>query len=321
MINKLTALLVLAGLALAACDDTPAPARLTPRQCQEEVMKLRTWLAELTSDPGETLVPLRKSVQLATVNIKGAEKPEVSGPLVEIDVRDIRLGNHRIDPGKLKAGALTDRLTELLGQMLAGSEALSAYRDHKARTWGLLVAADREAPWSHLVAVHDAAARAGFGRLAFLFRPHGEKRLGSPGPSPIDDELEELRAEEDPVKKLPRLAKLARRVCAACDPLGQVFKTLSVTNPQVRSAVLNSKLPAAVASCGCAVNLPSLRALLGIMYERRPLIAAWFDISAQELEKEKVISEDARRPWKETHLYIVSITKPGDSPRIRLRER
>lgn len=321
MRNLPATLLVLASLVPAACDDLPAPARLSPRRCQEEVLKLRAWLADLTSDPGETLVPLRKSIQLVTANIKGAEKPEVSGPLVEIDARGFRLGEHRIDPAKLQPGKLVDRLAALLGELLTGSEALTAYRDHKSRTWGLLVAADREAPWSHLVAIHDAAARAGFGRLAFLFRPHGEKRLESPGPSPIDAELQEISAEEDPLKKLPRLAKLAKRVCSACDPLDNVFKTLSVTNPQVRSAVLNSKLPVAVASCGCAVNLASLRALLAIMYERRPLIAAWFDISVQEQEKEKLVTESADRPWKETHLYIVSITKPGDSPRLRMHQR
>jgi hypothetical protein len=110
---------------------------------------------------------------------------------------------------------------------------------------------------------------------------------------------------------------LAREVCAGCKPLGPVFRSLSVTSPEVRAAVLQGKLPDAVAACGCAADLAALKALLWSMYGRPALIGAWFDIAPAPVDKEAVVSQPPDRPWHQAHRALLPLVKPGLSPRVR----
>jgi hypothetical protein len=292
---------------LPGCNDASKPGKLGSEQCAREVLRLRGWLTEMTQEIDESPVPVRPSIFLMVANIEKPDRPTSSGPLVEIAEKRTWVENQVARPGKLEGLLLeTAKQAENLGR-----------GDKEKALPRLLVAVDRDAPWSRLVAVHDAAARAGFTQLSLLFTPYGREATARPGASRIDAELDAIRGMTDPVKKVPRLAKLTRSVCAGCPQMDKVFKTLSVTNPEAKARVITRYLPDAVAGCACAVDLPALKAILWTMLDRPSMIAEQFEIAAEPSEKQKAIKLPLDTPWHQAHVYVRSLVKPGQSPRVR----
>lgn len=303
---RLVTLLLLAFL-LPACQGSPKPGKLDSEKCAQEVLRLRGWLNDMTREIDESPVPVRPSVFLMAANIENPDRPTSSGPLVEISKNRTWVENRVARPDRLND--LLVKTAEQAGNLGRGGAEKTLPR--------LLVAVDRDAPWSRLVAVHDAAARAGFTQLSLLFTPYGRTTTARPDPSKIDAELDQIQKMTDPVQKIPRLAKLTRRVCCGCPQLDKVFKTLSVTSPEVKARVITRYLPDAVAACACALDLPALKAILWTMLERPSMIAEQFEIGAQPSEKHKAIKLPPDTPWHEAHVYVRSLVQPGNSPRVR----
>jgi biopolymer transport protein ExbD len=295
-------------LLVQACDDPSRPDKLGAEQCAQEVLRLRGWLKEMTEETDESPVPVRPSIFLMVANIEKPDRPTSSGPLVEISKKRTWVENQVARP---------DQLDDLLKKTAKQAENLGRGDKEEARLPRLLLAVDRDAPWSRVVAVHDAAARAGFTQISLLFTPYGQSTTKRPGPSSIDGQLDTIQRMTDPVKKVPRLAKLTRRVCSGCQALDKVFKTLSVTNPEAKARVITRFLPDAVAECACAVDLPALKAILWTMLERPSMIAEQFDITEKPSEKYKDLKLPPKTPWHKAHVYVRSLVKPGHSPRVR----
>jgi len=293
---------------LGACNDSSKPEKLGAEQCAQEVLRLRGWLKEMTEETDESPVPVRPSIFLMVANIKNADRPTSSGPLVEISENRTWVENQVARP---------DQLDELMKKTAEQAENLGRGDKQEAKLPRLLVAVDRDAPWSRVAAATGAAARAGFTRISFLFTPYGAATTKRPGPSSIDGQLDTIRRMTDPVKKVPQLAKLTRKVCGGCQALDKVFKGLSVTNPEVKARVITRFLPDAVAECDCAVDLPALKAILWTMLERPSMIAEQFEITAQPSEKYKELKLRPSMPWHEAHINVRSMVKPGLSPRVR----
>lgn len=294
-------------LLLPACDDSTKVDKLGAEQCAQEVLRLRGWLTEMTAETDESPVPVRPSIFLMVANIQKPDRPTSSGPLVEIAEKRTWVENQVARPDQLKN--LIEKTARQAGNLGRGDKQKTLPR--------LLVAVDRNAPWSRLVAVHDAAAQAGFTQLSILFTPYGRATTARPGPSKIDAELDQILKMPDPAKKVPRLAKLTRRVCGGCPPLDKVFKTLSVTNPEAKARVITRFLPDAIAECACAVDLPSLKVILWTMLERPSMIAEQFEIAAEPSDKQKGVKLPPDTPWHKAHVYVRSLVKPGQSPRVR----
>jgi hypothetical protein len=262
----------------------------------------------MTQETDESPVPVRPTIFLMVANNKNADQPTSSGPLVEISEKRTWVENQVARP---------DRLDELMKKTAEQAKNLGRGDKEAAKLPRLLVAVDRDAPWSRVAAVHAAAARAGFTQVSLLFTPYGTATTKRPGPSSIDGQLDTIARMTDPVKKVPRLARLTRRVCGACAPLDKVFKTLSVTNPEAKARVITRYLPDAVAECDCGVDLPALKAILWTMLERPSMIVEQFDIAEKPSEKYKDLELPPDTPWHKAHVYVRSLVKPGQSPRVR----
>ena len=295
-------------LLLPACDDSSKPEKLAAEQCAAEVLRLRGWLKEMTEETDESPVPVRPSIFLMVANIKKPDRPTSSGPLVEISENRTWVETQVARP---------NQLDELLEKTAKQAENLGRGDKQEARLPRLLVAVDRDAPWSRLVAATDAAARAGFTQISLLFTPYGAATTKRPGPSSIDGQLDTIRRMTDPVKKVPQLASLTRKVCGGCQPLDKVFKGLSVTNPEVKARVITRFLPDAVAECGCAIDLPALKAILWTMLERPSMIVEQFEITAKPSEEYQELKLRPTMSWREAHVHLRSMVKPGLSPRVR----
>ena len=299
--------LVLVLLA-TACDDSSKPEKLGAERCAREVLRLRGWLTEMTKETDESPVPVRPSIFLMVANIEKPDRPTSSGPLVEITENRTWIENQVARPNQLDE--LMKKTAKQAGNLGRGDR-------EEAKLPRLLLAVDRDAPWSRVVAVHDAAARAGFTQISLLFTPYGAASTKRPGPSSVDGKLDTIQRITDPVKKIPQLAKLTRRICSGCQALDKVFKTLSVTNPEAKARVITRFLPDAVAECDCAVDLPALKAILWTMLERPSMIVEQFEISAEPSEKYKELKLRPSLPWHQAHVHIRSMVKPGLSPRVR----
>jgi hypothetical protein len=295
-------------LLIQSCDDSSKPDKLGAEQCAAEVLRLRGWLKEMTVETDESPVPVRPSIFLMVANIENADRPASSGPLVEISKKRTWVENQVARP---------NQLDELLLKTAKQAENLGRGDKEAVKLPRLLVAVDRDAPWGRLVAVHDAAARAGFTQISLLFTPYGAATTKRPGPSSIDGQLDTIATMTDPVKKVPQLAKLTRKVCGGCAPLDKVFKTLSVTNPEAKARVITRFLPDAVAECDCAIDLPALKAILWTMLERPTMIVEQFEIATKKSEKQKGVKLAPDTPWHKAHVYVRSLVKPGQSPRVR----
>jgi len=294
-------------LLLPACDDSAKPEKLAAEQCAAEVLRLRGWLKEMTEETDESPVPVRPSIFLMVANIRKPDRPTSSGPLVEISENRTWVENQVARP---------NQLDELLEKTARQAKNLGLGDKQESRLPRLLVAVDRDAPWSRLVAATDAAARAGFTQISLLFTPYGAATTKRPGPSSIDGQLDTIRRMTDPVKKVPQLARLTRQVCGGCAQLDKVFKTLSVTNPEAKARVITRFLPDAVAECGCAIDLPALKAILWTMLERPSMIVEQFEITGKPSEEYKELKLRPTMPWHEAHVYVRSMVKPGLSPRV-----
>jgi hypothetical protein len=304
--------LLFLGLLAAACEAPEAPVPVSPDECARQVLGLRSWLLELNALPDPGTVHVRPAVRLQVANIPDADRPKAGKPLVEIE------------PDRLAVnGAVVglDELDEALEVVAEEVRALGKLR--KGGQWPakLLLAVDRKAPWADVVRVTEAAARAGFRHLVVLFAPYGTAQLPRPTACAIDEDLNTIRAIPDPVRKAPRMARLVKQVCGPCQGLDDVFRSLSVSNPDTRAKVLTRMLPEAVADCGCQVDLGSLKVLLWSMFSRPAPIAARFDIAPEAHPDAYTLSQPADRPWREAHLLLVSIARPGFSPRVALKVR
>jgi len=294
-------------LFLPACHDSSRPERLGSEKCAKEVLRLRVWLKEITTETEESPVHLRPSISLMVANIDRPNRPTSSGPLVEISEEHTYVENQLASTENMKR--LFEETARQARDLGRGNEGKTLPR--------LLVAVDRDAHWSRLVEVHDAASRAGFTRLSILFTPYGHRSTNRPGPSGIDEELEEIQKTADPTRRVAKLAGLTRGICSDCPPLEKVFKSLSVTSPAVKTRVITRYLPDAVAECCCAVDLQALEVILWTMLERPAMIAGQFEIAAEPNEKQKVVKLPPDTPWHKAHIYVLSLIKPGYSPRVR----
>jgi len=295
-------------LLFQACDDSSKPDKLGAEKCAAEVLRLRGWLKEMTEETDESPVPVRPSIFLMVANIEYPDRPTSSGPLVEISKKRTWVENQVARP---------DQLDDLMQETAKQAKNLGRGGQEETKLPRLLLAVDRDASWSRVVAVHDAAARAGFAQISLLFTPYGAATTKRPGPSSIDGQLDTIQRMTDPVKKVPRLAKLTRRICSSCPPLDKVFKTLSVTNPDTKARVITRFLPEAVAECECAVDLPALKAILWTMLERPSMIVEQFDITKKPSGEYKDLELPPKTPWHKAHVYVRSLVKPGQSPRVR----
>lgn len=312
MTAKPTRILLALGLLTAACESPVAPAQVKPDECARQVLGLRTWLHKLNALPDPGTVHVRPAVRLQVANIKDADRPRAAKPLVEIEPGRLSVNGAKVDP---------DELDEALAVVVDEVRGLAKLR--KGGQWPrkLLVAVDAEAPWGDVVRVAEAAARKGFRHLVVLFAPYGTAQVVRPEACEIDLDLDEIRAIPDPVRKAPRMARLVRRVCDACEGLDDVFRSLSVSNPDTRAKVLTRMLPEAVADCGCRVDLGSLKVLLWAMFSRPAPVAARFDIDQPDHPDAHTLSQAQDKPWSQAHLLLLSVVRPGFSPRIGLKVR
>ena len=294
-------------LLLPACDNASETKKPTSEQCAKDLLELRAWLKELTKKTDESPVSVRSSIALLVTHIENADRPTSSRPLVEIGKKRIWVDKHLSQPGELR---------NLLDKTASQAKNLSRV-DDKEKLPRLLLAIDRDAPWSLVVSVHDAAAQAGFTHLSILYTPYGQKKMAHPHPSDIDAELKTIHKMNDPAEKVTQLAKLIRRVSSDCPELCGVFKSLSVTSPAVKARVIVRLLPQALSECGCAVDLPSLRAILWTLLENTSMIAARLEISGKPMAKEKVIRQPLDTPWHKVNAYVLSLVRPGIPRRIR----
>lgn len=300
------------ALLTTACEGPVEQVRLEPQECEAQVLSLRAWLADLNALPSGGPVHISPSVRLAVANIDGADQPRAGKPLVEIEPDRLRVDGLVVEPGLLDAA-----LAELADRV----RGLAKLRRGGLWPEKLLLAVDAQAPWADVVRVADAAARAGFRHLVVLFAPYGAMQLPHPGVCAIDADLDAARAISDPVRKAPKMARLAKRVLNPCEGLDGVFRSLSVSNPDTRARVLTRMLPDAVSGCGCRVDIPSLKALLWSVYSQPAPIMARFDISPQAHPNAYTLLQPADRPWRQAHLLMLSVVRPGFSPRIELQVR
>ncbi len=309
---RATGILLALGLLTAACERPAETVRVAPDECARQVLDLRAWLQDLNALPDPGTVHVRPAVRLQVANIPDADRPKAGKPLVEIE------------PGRLSvdgAAVEGEELDEALAVVVDEVRGLAKLR--KGGQWPrkLLLAVDQRAPWGDVVRVADAAERAGFRHLVVLFAPYGTSQVVRPEACEIDLDLDEIRAIPDPVRKAPRMARLVKRVCEPCQGLDDVFRSLSVSNPDTRAKVLTRMLPEAVAACGCEVDLGSLKVLLWAMFSRPAPIAARFDIGQPDHPAAYTLAQAQDKPFRQAHLLLLSVVRPGFSPRVVLKVR
>jgi biopolymer transport protein ExbD len=293
---------------LAACGSKkPSP----PNAC--DTTGLAAWLKDLADEgivDSNEIVMTQKG--LLPVELDEAPARAGRGPIVtitqdEVSFRGAPIADPR-DPTSL-AQKVSDALTR-----------------EKATDGKLLVQMDAGIPWDVVARVMAGAEQAGDDQVTLLFMTKKGPRVAPPGPSAIDPELAELdrvtslsleELDHDPkdAKKLDELMKggkpgIDTKVFARCPQVAQFQQSLQNLTPEEIMAREATELPKAIAACGCAVDMPSVKTLAWRWFGHRGpryIVAKTIRLSAQG----KSVNLPADMAWKDAASKLLEAAQAG----------
>jgi len=277
-----------------------------PPTCAQRAAQLGDWMNALTaeslSSPG--ILPTRLGVRL--VPSQGREvRP---APIVELIPGRLglegRLFAGDADPPLDFAAQITS-LLPALGNMVK-IRALVPSGDVALPSVALSI--DRDVPWRDVVTLTVGLARANYLDVDFLFATRPAGGLTAPPASSIDSDLAAVAGITDPSRKAAQLGDLAKKVLATCTEAHRTFTELGGMNYNDRMPYLKTRLPAAVETCGCSLEIEALQALLFGVWGM-PAGAMTFSAVPARLagvgKNGRVLTQPAEMPWSEAYRSVV----------------
>lgn len=250
---------------------------------------LATWLADVTTeddDMSERVVP--PTLDLKTSRSPGGARVEIEDSVITLD-------------GTVVADAGEPRLAQELHDAFAALPATP-----------LEIHADGKVPWSVIVQVTHAAAETGHTHVAFEVVA-AQRTAKQPPRSSIDQALADWDRQFDAMPLDKRLGNPPKndfwqRVLRDCPGALDVVLTAG-SGDDSPANVIASKLPAAIAACGCRIELPALERLLWRLYGREWAVPhAWI---AVELGAGRAMIEHAATPWRDAAPRLYAAAAPG----------
>ena len=277
-----------------------------PPTCAERAAQLGDWMNALTAEsqslPG--ILPTRLGVRL--VPFQGREvRP---APIVELIHGRLSLD------GRLFAGdaeppldfaAQVTSLLPALGEMVK-IRALVHSGDVALPSVALSI--DRDVPWRDVVALTVGLARANYLDVDFLFATRPASGLTAPPASSIDSDLAAIAGMTDPSRKAARLGDLAQKLFATCTEAHRTFTELGGMDYKDRMPYLKTKLPAALETCGCSLEIEALQALLFGVWGMPTGAMTYSAVPARLAGGGKncrVLTQPAEMPWSEAYRSVV----------------
>lgn len=223
---------------LSACGDSrepppPAPSASTTACAKADAVRSR--LAPI--DVEVSRVPIPEGLALPRAE-RGGRVPDqamvvaVSGSAFLVDGKDVKAE---------EAAALVERRRQMLRE--SGMPPLA----------GVALAID--APKLDSAQIGSFLRGLGEGTAVYFLASPPEARR-----EPVPKALEKSFPSLDPMQRAGALAVELKRALGRCPPASDLFENLAAAEPTARAPLLKSKLPDAVAACGCAVSddLPDL---------------------------------------------------------------
>jgi hypothetical protein len=262
------AALAVVGLALMmGCSKKEDP------QCAAQVAGLRAWVADLDKEGGGfygEFPPVRGklvSVDDRADLTEDAPSLTINGGIVLVNGSPV--GNTRSQPN-LVEGLRDDRRQrrELWEQTHPGQAAPDS-----PSLLALFAATDE---WTPIATTLDAAARAGYSRVTFVF--DAKTKLSPPPATPVSVALLELEHGEkvDPSQKARILAESraretpAGRAFHSCPEIGEKLSPLGemAIDARDKQLELDRRVPDGILACGCKVDMNEVKAVFWSQYGR-----------------------------------------------------
>lgn len=277
------------------------------RACRENVAGLRSWLNEVDA-VGSPIAML--------LSDDGANLVERSGPPVADTPALVHLGaGATVLDGVSVADdeALVDKLAARL-QLNRRITPDSPFLDDPR----CVLAIDASVPWSRVVGVISAASRAGVRVVTFLFADPGRPVPQRPT-SDIDPDLARLPG-AGAARRLQIIAELMAHVYQDCPPALKVIASWGAHEIVSLKKLVLDELPEAIAWCGCAPDVSSVKALHWALFGNpRPVSGlAVRVLEPGDAGTVEVVKAPADQPWSKAYEAIVPFADSEQTKAVRL---
>lgn len=280
-----------------------------PKACRSKLASLSDWLDgwARAMDRQPAFVPVPKDAELVAIDRPAMEVGY--GETIVLNANGIYFpgGDVALDP---------PALTEHLRRSLASERKIGEITGQAIEPSPLLIAAHRHAPWRLVVDATNAAAAAGVTRALLLFRSSRIRRVSAPGPSAFDDPLREIPTMPEPSQRTSRVANLTDELVSSCPALRPLLAASTR-----RGGLAHKKIVAAIAKCGCVVDLSALATFLWAVRPPDPGTAVSIVLAPPESRDADVtlISAAASLPWSRAYTAVLPIATARQPRAVRLK--
>lgn len=287
-------------LLVPACKDT-----LEPPSCESRAAELGRWLNEVDGEGGSTVM-LGSGLHLVEADAPRIARP---APVVQVNPDSITING---EPAFTQV-----EVTEGLQARLQ----MDAYlgREDPELVPTVLLAIDRDAPFTKVAEMVTAATAAGYTRAGFLV---GKKsRLQPPPPSSVSEDLARIERLPDPSERVMRLAELMKKVYEKCPPVTKVLGRLAVASPDARSMALARQIPDAIAECKCACDLDAVRSLHWVLQGPQAGIvtgAVYVSLARPADTEVQVATGKPDARWADAHQAVLAAVKSAAGKPLRV---
>jgi hypothetical protein len=237
-------------LALVACSKHEAPApQPAPADCKAATDDIGKFLTTMDHDGSlisleHVSPPVRRDLTIKGIELRW-------GPVVEVRTDDIYYQDQKADLGK-RLAADHQKIEEDIARGMVP-------RHDPPDPRALIVVADDKAQWVKVVAALEAAHKAGFDHITFVF---GRPPATPPPPrTKVEGEIEKLMASAESGNKATALANYIRPKIAPCPALVEVFGMVGQTEMEDKATYMLRSAGPAIAACNCAVDPAEMRSM------------------------------------------------------------
>jgi biopolymer transport protein ExbD len=294
----------IAALAIGGVDPAAAAGQDAgpPAACESKVAALAHWIADAPREPSS--VQVSEDVRLVERDLPGLAEAQFQSPTIEV----------RAHGSAYRFSYDTYRDAEGLGEALTEFQ---SDRQKQKPAGRLIVAADRDAPWSSVAAAVAAAGAAGFEPIEFAFER--ASRLPAPPPA-LAAETQRISGIEDPFDRLRQTAALYDTLAKPCSPATQVLNHLATVDPREKIGILIAELPPALRTCQCATDPGDMMQVVWLFLQpspdgivRRTFLGARIKVAPPGVPA-AVVRVKKDRPWSKVYQRVLDAAKPGAEP-------
>jgi biopolymer transport protein ExbD len=293
------AALVLSGVGSTAVAGPDAGAAAA---CEKKVATLAHWIADAPREPSSVVVS--EDLRLVERDLPGLGGEQFQSPTIEVRAHGspFWFWYHTYRDAEGLGGALNEFQSDRQKDKPAGR---------------LIVAADRDAPWSYVAAAVAAAGAAGFYPIELAFER--ASHLAAPPPA-LAAETQRISSIEDPFDRQRHVALLFNALAEPCPPATKVLNSLGGVHPHEKIGILIAELPPALRACQCATDPGDMMQAAWMFLQpspdgivRRTFLGARIKVAPPGAPA-AVVRAKKNVPWSKVYGAVLDAAKPGAEP-------